>query len=318
MSDVDALIQRITFPAAYDLEHFDTSSWKLKDKDWVAQRKADWPIYEPVLKRWYGSKGTAVCKRYYMKGQVPDANAWRTTESAHCLTLFDLLWLHPSHDFDVLLEARNAYLNSDLVSLQAIQSGYNCLVDTLFVSATCRFPINGPIPFPDTRGFGELYFRVFMHHIDDNWYPFGGPNRNWLNQGFGSEFFSIRRNILFYKPKLDIYNIFPARDWLAMDDEEWDSLNRDYILQHDVGLEYFYHCLHNDNHYVTRILSRDHGRASLIKALVFLNDFDIEAETNLKKAALARKLCDLLDNRPWLPEIKNLWQNIREGSLELD
>ena len=59
-----------------------------------------------------------------------------------------------------------------------------------------------------------------MHHIDDDWYLFGGPNRNWLNKGFGSEFFSIRRNILFYKPKLDIYNIFQARDWLAMDDKE--------------------------------------------------------------------------------------------------
>ena len=52
------------------LEQIDKSYWKLKDKQWVAERQANWPKFEAMLQDYKTRKGLSIIKAYYLRGKM--------------------------------------------------------------------------------------------------------------------------------------------------------------------------------------------------------------------------------------------------------
>jgi hypothetical protein len=112
----------------------DTSYWKLEDKAWVAERKANWDVIEKYYSGGLekSKKGMNIIKRYYLKGEMPDFEALRSwsDETLRHLDLYSFLWLHPSKDQRVLTELRNQYVNSPLVVEYDIKVGLGILFES--------------------------------------------------------------------------------------------------------------------------------------------------------------------------------------------
>ena len=57
---------------ATSLEKIDTSYWKTKDQEWVAQRQAQWPAIERVVSSGRRKAEVNVIKDYFLRGKMPN------------------------------------------------------------------------------------------------------------------------------------------------------------------------------------------------------------------------------------------------------
>ncbi|MFL0806634.1 MAG: hypothetical protein K6L60_05035 [Oceanobacter sp.] len=311
--DEKSYLKRIEFLAEYDLENFDNSSWKLDDKQWVAKRRAEWPEYEKVLAWKYSKRSIAVCKRYYMKGVLPDKNGWYDVNLSKSLTIFHILWLHPSRDYHTLLMARNAYLNSALVREDWITFGYGRLIFILLKICLQRDDIPGRVYEPDLRENGELLFQVMMDGLDNEKYPLGREGRSVVH--LGEEYVSNCHHLGFFKPKPKFNYFSEIADWLICSD---NNINSGYIFQYDTGLNWLHEglCEAADSYKEEFMEDRIRGQyryERFIESLLTIYHFD--NADNSPKSYLARRLKNSLDNEVWLPEVKEIWRKIKFGEI---
>src|SRR5688572_11362615 len=98
------------------LEKIDTSYWKTKDAEWVAQREAQWPAIERMVGAERRKSEINVIKDYFMRGKMPNWKKYKEWNGdCRHVDLKVFLWLHPSDDHEVLKSLYKTYMESALI-----------------------------------------------------------------------------------------------------------------------------------------------------------------------------------------------------------
>lgn len=286
---------------AYIFPNIDKSYWPLDNKEWVAERNKNW---ERIEKYYYGGrekskKGMNILKRYYLKGEIPDFEplmGWDDESSRH-LDLYAFLWMHPSKDEELLIQLRDQYVNSPLVSEYDIKIG-------------CRFAmdVGCMLPTYDTRNLNQ-----------DTLFDSGGLNLLMFTVIFGDlsiDYFPEKREC---RRKVEkFYNgyqyIFDYGNWLCVKNQ--NPLSEDCLYQYDEFLEYWEKTCSLDGRYFEGIFATK-VKPQFIKALHRINRFDVAGEGDTARGRFVHKIRKLLDEHEFHPTLKELWAEVKSDANDV-
>jgi hypothetical protein len=150
------------------LEKIDTSYWKIKDAEWVAQREAQWPAIERMVGSERRKSEINVIKDYFMRGKMPNWKKYKEW-NGYCrhVDLKIFLWLHPSDDHEVLKGLYKTYMESDLIHERDVTLGYGSFVDNEFLRASSSRKTIDEYPFPFMGAKNIILFRVLFEDVDN-------------------------------------------------------------------------------------------------------------------------------------------------------
>lgn len=271
--------------------------WDL-NSDLSAEREKEWPFIEQMLYEYKPLKKAMVPIRdYYLRGKMPNwksLNLW-SNDCGH-LDIFILLWLHPSWDPDVLIEVRDAFLESNCVLYRDVAVGYKLflLSQTLFISR----PVASmqELRFPYLKGKGRVLFDVMFGDLE-------GRKYNFLE--YPSEFVNPVK--VFEIPCGRYVELCFVGAWLRL--EKMYPVHQDMLFQHDSVLEWWYSGVSKSPDYFKQPRNRwVDVRESYIEALEAIVNFDVnlEGESSVRSSTVL-KLKKMLDEKEFAPEIKNAW-----------
>ncbi len=283
-------LNTVTFP------EIDTSYWQVSDKSWLEQRKQSWLSIEPMFQggAHKSKKALTIIKRYYLKGIMPDFEKlkdWKSDERH--LDLFCFLWLHPSWNKGVLTELRDAYASYEFTQNEDVENGVNILFGYAAIRASGLSDNSNVL---QTYGYNELLFDVIMGDITQEHIPEGG-----------------RKFRKYIKRKLDVSDINEMSRWLC--NESPNSINQDCLYKYDSYLEYWYQgCPKSVDYYKN---TRNLRQLPYTKNGLFrIAQFDIETEGDTCRTSFVLKMRKMLNEREFIPAIKNMWQEAKAGTIE--
>jgi hypothetical protein len=289
-----------------DLDAIDTSYWKLKDKAWVAERKAVWPEIEKMLVgRKSLKKSLTPIKDYFLRGKMPKWETYRTWEvfDGH-LDLFCFLWLHPSWDKDVLIELRDVYLRSNLKVKRDLKQGYSFFKSASYIrsSGTISSELVGDPDWTDipVTGHPELMFEL-MYGINGV-YEFDEP----IPRAGSKDKYEI--------PTLDWVVILFAGRWLNL--PVLVKRHQEFILQYDLPLQHFLQRLKDVETYRAIEPSTIGNYNKFLRTLYRIQNIH-QVERSEQQVACAQKLYRLFETEEYLPEIKAMWNGVKSGEIEV-
>lgn len=288
------------------LDKIDTSYWLLDNKEWVANREAEWPKIEFMLKNYKPlKKNMNPIKDYFLKGKMPNWNAYKDwDDSSRHLDLFVFLWLHPSSGYDVLTNLCSEYLASDLIVYEDVKSGFNAFLDSQIIMACSHYqPYEtiDDVSWPFLSGKGELLFSVMMGEDYDAEFELPGNS-------------SCKKEITFSLPKDTLSTICNMGHWL--DIERMLPINNDMLLQYDQPLEWWYESVKDVDYFN---LKKRYRRQipSFERALYQIFHFDTEKEGDTCRTRFVYKIRKILDEREFIPEFKQMWEDVKAGKIEV-
>lgn len=287
--------------AKYVLE-IDTSYWKLDDKDWVADRKAQWKLIEPMFQggAHKSKKGLGIIKKYFLKGELPDFKAlmeWNGLERH--LDLFCFLWLHPENDEALLTELRDAYVNHPYVLAEDVRVGRGIFLNSASILASYEYMEEELPTILHTDGHNEMYYRILMGDSNGAYRGTHKGNR-WRVDGIKFEFISG----LIHMTRL-------------LRNQTVNKLNEDVLFQYDSYLEYWYECIDQNEDCFE---GKRGGRRIPIaeKALYRIHNFDTEKEGDTCRTRFVENMRKILDEREFIPQFKQMWSDVKAGKIEVD
>lgn len=285
----------------YVLE-IDTSYWKLDDKDWVADRKAQWKHIVPMFQggAHKSKRGLGIIKKYFLKGELPDFKAlmeWNGLERH--LDLFCFLWLHPENDEALLTELRDAYVNHPYVLADDIDVGLDiffCYADVMAAEEYSEEELSSKL---NTGGYNEMYFRILM-----------GDSNGAYRGTHKSNTWRVDSTKLSFIPLL----VHMTR---LLSNKTVNKLNEDVLYQYDGYLELWYKCI---EHKEDCFEGKRGGRLLPIaeKALYRIHNFDTEKEGDTCRTRFVEKMRKILDEREFIPQFKQMWSDVKAGKIEVD
>jgi len=286
-------------------EKIDTSYWLAKDKNWMAERKAQWETIEPRLKTGMNKaqRAISIIKRYFLKGTVPDFEAlsdWKS-DFRH-LDLLCFIWLHPSKDKQVLKALRDAYIHSPLVDESDVWLGIGGFLRGGEIDASIEFKKGKK----DTSGWrrytgeNELLFEILIGDLSVPVYPEKGGT-SWSIDKLRSEY----------------RGIFNMTKWLC--NRQLNYINEDCLFQYDNYLEYWYFSCTQvkdfDEHAKRKVLED----SDLIQqGLYRIHYFDTEKEGDTCRTRFVNKMRKMLDEREFIAEFKQMWLDVKAGKIEVE
>ncbi len=130
-------------------ESFDASYWLTKDKAWMEERKAQWPVIEKVVSLNRKKTEVNVIKQYFLRGKMPKWEKYRDWDDVfRPLDLHTFLWLHPSNDPEILKVAYRCFMEAEVIDAQDVIVGYGSFLDAELISATSPYKSLEPYPYP--------------------------------------------------------------------------------------------------------------------------------------------------------------------------
>lgn len=270
----------------------------------MTARKADWPRIEAMLKGPKSGKGIQAIKQYFMTGKMPDWDRfrdWNNTERH--LDLFMFIWLHPSWDERVLTPLRDAYMASDLIVVDDIKQGIGIFLGWGTVMASQDYS-GREDEWPHclhTDGHNELLFNILMGDLSKTRYEL-----EFIDRGLG------REKVIYELPKSDIGKIGTMASWLCV--KTMLPINNDMLFQYDQPLEWWYQSCDRDEKYFYE-RHRQATKPSIEKALWRIHHFDTEKEGPGPRTTFVTKMRKILDERPFIQDIKNMWQQVKAGEI---
>lgn len=286
----------------------DTSYWKIKDPQWMAQRKAEWPRIEAMLKGPKSGKGKTAIKQYFITGKMPDWDKfrdWNSTERH--LDLFMFIWLHPSWDEVVLKPLRDGYITSKVITLDDIQVGLGGFLGWGIVSASQDYSKASEEELSQclhTDGHNEVLFNVLMGDLDCTRYELEFKN-NYL----GSE--AVVLNL----PQGSLSQVCTMAAWLCV--TTMHPINTDMLFQYDKPLEWWYRSCEKDEGFFNRNLNKK-SQPYYEKALWRIHHFDTEKEGDTCRTRFVHKIRRILDERPFIKEFETMWQRVKSGDIQVE
>lgn len=286
----------------------DTSYWKTKDPEWMAARKAAWPRIEKMLTAHKSGKGKTAIKNYFLRGKLPDWDAFANWDNyERHVDLFILLWLHPSWAEELLTSLRNAYIVSDCIVHNDLAAGFGLLMNAGVTMASQDYTGDSEEELGfliDTQGHNELLFRVMMGNLEQTQYELVRPTIMGLRQS------------AFEMPKGDIDDLFIMGKWLCV--KNMHPLNNDMLFQYDLPLEWWYRGCPSNEKYFAKAVQRSAMRRATEKALWRIHHFDDASEGPGPRTTFVTKMRRMLDERPFISEIKEMWLSVKAGEIQLD
>lgn len=277
----------------------DTSYWKLDDKAWVAERKANW---EKIEKYYSGGlekskKGMNILKRYYLKGDMPDFRALRDWDNVERhLDLYSFIWLHPSRNFEVLNGLRNAYISCEDVLNNDIHRGILHLICVGFLYPSTN-TTDDVVSIFNSGCTNKMMFEIAIG-------DFSEPN--------------LRENGK-KNPELPKFtycgysSVHTVGQWLCV--SKPGVLAEHCLLQFDCFLDYIYLCCRQDSYFIKRL---EKGlEPSIKKALFRIHRFDCEKEGDTARSRCVFKIKKLFDEREFHPQFKQIWNEVKTDTSDV-
>jgi len=284
----------------YEFPQVDASYWRIDDKAWVAERKANW---ERIEKYYSGGlekskKGMSILKRFYLKGEMPDFKAlkdWDNTERH--LDLYSLIWLHPSNDMNVLVPLRDSYVNSPLIVEQDIQFGLRILFQSGCQWPAMDFTETDVSSIFYTNGLNKNIFEIILGDFERPYFP-DNADPTWV----------------IHKFKYGYYHIIDMAKWTCA--KTLSFLSNDCLYQYEVYLDFWIRGCNLDTNY----FSTDNYQFDapyLLKALHRINRFDAEKEGDTARGRFVHKIRKLLDEHEFHPTFKELWAEVKSDTSDV-
>lgn len=282
--------------------NIDGSYWLLNDREWIEERKKSWDI----IKNYYSGpigkskKGLNILKRYYLKGEMPDFKSLRdwNDETERHLDLYSFLWLHPSRNKDLLMELRNQYVNSSLVTEYDIAIGRGILIQS-----GCFFPIYeaSDVDSNSTFNSGGINLLMFTTIYGD------------LSIGCIPEHKECVRKVEKFN-NMGYQYIIEFGKWFCV--KELNFLSEDCLYQYDEFLECWEKTCDLDERYFQGVFS-EKTKPYFVKALHRINRFNVEKEGNTARGRFANKIRKILDEYDFPPVLKQLWVDVKSDNDEI-
>jgi hypothetical protein len=286
------------------LKKIDTSYWKTDDPEWVSKREAYWPAIERMLFSVKSKKKKALnpIRDYYLRGKMPN---WKTLkeweDSSRHLDIFLFLWLHPSWDEQVLTELRDAYISSDLVIYEDVSYGFGIFLDSQIQAPTWHYWSMSKIHNPYLDGHGELLFRVLMGDREITEYEIQG------HPTYGEK-------KVFEIPHGSLSTIDTMGVWLCL--QRLLPVNEQFLLQYDEPLEWWYESVKDVDYFNLNDFNRKQ-KPHFPRSLYRIYHFDIEKEGDTCRTRFVNKIRNMLDEREFFPEFKQMWLDVKAGKIEV-
>ncbi len=298
----------------YSFPDIDTSYWKTKDKDWMAERKSQWEVLAPKLKerKHKSQRAITIIKRYYLQGKMPNFEAlsdWNP-EYSH-LDLFCFIWMHPSRDESLLRALRDDYMHYSLITEQNVWHGIGGLLADGEITATVPFIKDGK-PIKDGRiadrattciftNENEFLFDILIGDLSQSRYPERG--------GAGWSIDKLRGTFR---------NVFAMSRILCL--EALHPINQDALCQYDNYLEYWYQsCLHVPSKGPYQIKNELLDEMEFIgRGLYRIHYFDTDKEGDTCRTRFVHKMRKILDEREFISEFSQLWQDVKAGKIKVE
>lgn len=308
-------------------EDFDTSYWRPKDKAWMAEREQQWREIEILL---YGlqksKKATAIIKRYFFKGTLPDWKKLRDwdSEDGH-LDLMLFLYLHPSKDEEILRPLRDTYLSSYHIRPRDIMAGLQSLDRIGFIDSCaggCVFfrveDVEKEIPHlaselkslpPVGKKAPYIYYKELVLHTQGNnelLFNLMRPDPKQRSFHLSGEPHETQISVWGYM------RIWDFSKWLTLT----LPLNlgaQDMLFQYDLPLEtWYYHCT------FSKVPSEAPYVKLMLLALYRIHNFDQLAEGDSPRAHCVKKVTRMFDEREFVPAFKAMWEHVKAGGVEVE
>lgn len=283
----------------------DTSYWKIKDKQWMAERKEQWSKIDWMLMDAKSSKGRTIVKHFFLTGKMPNWDALENWEDTNRhLDIFLFLWLHPSWDEKVLRSLRDAYMNSDLIQYYDLDSGFSN-----FLSWGCTRTASGYAKNTNdenkyllkTDGHNELLFKILMDDLKHKTFA--------MNRIYN------RSKIIFELPQDKFRSINEMGEWLCI--KKMTDFHNDMLYQYDLPLEWWYQsCSIDEDYFLKKVQEKAH-RAFFEKALWRIHHFDEVKEGLGPRTTFVLKIRKILDERPFIKEFEQMWQRVKADEISI-
>lgn len=290
------------------LEKIDTSYWKIKDAEWVSQREAQWPAIERMVGAERRKSEINVIKDYFMRGKMPNwkkYKEWNGDRRHVDLKVF--LWLHPSDDHEVLKSLYRTYMESDLIHERDVTLGYGSFVDNEFLRATSSWKSLEEYHFPFLGAKNIILFRVMFEDAEY------AMDRIRSLVGGQANFDKKAREILEF---LGFSHFLFIRRWLMQNETLPLCVNS--LYQYCDVLEWCLTTLtpNNENFFLEGLKTPEYLKA-FQRALFCISKFDTEKEGDTCRTRAIHKIRKILDERSFVPEFKQLWEDTKVGKIEV-
>lgn len=290
------------------LESIDTSHWKTKDKEWIDQRQAQWAAIEKIIGLNRRKSEVKVIEQYFLRGKMPNWEKYKDWDNLYRHLDLDLfLWLHPSNDTEVLKNLYKTYMESDLIHERDVLRGYGELTDNEFLRAPLSWKSLEEYPYPFRGEKNIILFRVMFDDMDY-------VKERILSLVGGQENFSKKTSQIF--EFLGYHHFLRMRLWLLQDIKSPLCLNS--LYQYDDVLEWCLTTLtpNKEKEFSEGLHTREYLQA-FQRALYCLHHFDTEKEGDSCRTSAIHKIRKILDERTFVPEFKQLWEDTKAGKIEV-
>lgn len=290
------------------LAKIDTSHWHTKDPVWVEQRQAQWPAIEKIVGINRRKGDVTVIKDYFLRGKMPNWKKYKDWDDLFRHLDVDLcLWLHPSNDFEVLNNLYKTYMESDLIHPRDVTGGYGSFIDNEFLRAVISWDSLDEYPFPYRGEKNIIIFRVLFGDIN---YAKNRIRSLVSGQTNGDEIVSRLFEYQGYQHFLKMWQ------WLLQDPSL--PLSKNNLYQYEDVLEWCLTTLtpNNENKFL-ELLKTPVSVILFQKALYCLSHFDTEKEGDTHRTYFIHNIRKILDERTFVPEFKQLWEDIKTGRIEV-
>lgn len=293
---------------ATSLEKIDTSYWKTKDQEWVAQRQAQWPAIERVVSSGRRKAEVNTIKDYFLRGKMPNWKKYKEWNGdCRHVDLKIFLWLHPSDDIEVLKDLYKTYMESDLIHEFDVLKGYGCLVEHEFLRAALSWKSLAEYPFPFMGAKNIILFRVMFEDVE---YA-EGRIRSLV--GGQANYDKKARGIIEF---LGYHHFIRVWLWLLQDIKSPLCLNSLYQYE-----DVFEWCLttltKNAENELHESIKKSVNLQNYQKALYCFFHFDTEKEGDTCRSRAIYKIRKILDEHAFAPEFKQMWEDIKAGKIKV-
>ncbi|MEH6448234.1 MAG: hypothetical protein V7765_06150 [Oleispira sp.] len=290
------------------LDSIDTSYWLTKDEIWFDERKAQWPAIEKVVSDNRKRTEVNVIKQYFLRGKMPKWERYQDWDDLYRhLDLMHLLWLHPSTDYEVLKPLYIEYMESDLIHRKDILLGYTLFLKHEFRTAPSSKKSLKDYPFPFMGDKNILLFNIMFEDVS---YVKDKINR------FPDSQQNISKKIKYILEFMGFEHFLRIRRWLMQDKASPLSLH--CIYQFDKALEWGLTTLTEEQSgEFLKGLEIPEFVKSYQKSLYCLYHFDTDKEGDTCRTQFVHKIRKILDERDFIPEFKQMWQDVKEGKIEV-
>jgi hypothetical protein len=289
-----------------NLEKIDTSYWLTKNKDWMEQRKAQWPDIERVVGLNRKKTEVNVIKQYFLKGKMPNWGKYKEWDDLfRPLDLNLFLWLHPSEDIEVLNPLFQAYVKSELIHPHDVLKGYGSFLAHEFMRATSPYKSLEEYPFPYMGRKNIIVFRILFGDINNA--------RNIINI-HSNEISDLEESKDYIFNFLNYSHFLRMWHWLLQDAKSPLSMN--CLYQYEDVLEWMTTTMVDGSEFIES-LKHKVNLNNYYKALYCIHHFDTEKEGDTCRTRFVHKIRKILDERDFIPEFKQMWEDVKAGKVEV-